>query len=525
MAEFVRRAVFSYSLASLYLLRSFNDFPFLRPSHETYWRQFPATPMYAALLLVPVLAVVIFAIVQWVAIWGERRLRARRLVDGLLVLSMLVPAAQIKHLLMEPNVSETTDAIVWSVVRLVIVSSAVVVFLHGKRGPYKVCVAIIMMVFPLYPVALIRAAMWKPVPAAPAAAQAKPGVLSQRVVWLVFDEADALALERIGTPGDLVLPEFDRLRGQSLSARNGYPAGPVTLLSIPSMLTGRRVSESRMRGAAELSLRWEGQKEWEIFGRQWTIFRGVRELGGNSGVTGWYHPYCRIFSSEVADCYFESNNSARDASEGGASLWKHMGNDLVVAANAFPLVGRTALLPPPLTEETSQSHAQRVENVVRRVAKQLTDTRLSFVLAHIPVPHLPVIYDRHTKAYSANGSYYDNLALADSVLGRLRRAMEESGVWDSTTVVVTADHSWRSPVGREQDPRVPFLIKFPKSMGAVYEYRAPVSTLVLSELTMQMLRGQIHSVDGAATWMKSKEIVIDKNKLLGKSVDFRNFEP
>lgn len=481
--------------------------------------------MYATLLLVAVLGVVIFGIVQWVASWGDDRLWARRLVDGLLVLSMIGPAHHIKSLFLQPSISVKTDVIVWAIVRLVIVICAIaVVFLHQRR-PYGAFVGLILVVSPLYPITLVRAAIWKPIPTDSAGARFQPGTLPQRVVWLLFDEADALALERAGTPSDLNLPEFDRMRNDSLYVKSAYPSGPVTLLSIPAMLTGRKLSDLRMHGPAEVFVRWEGKQDWEVFGRHWTLFRGVRELGGNSGVTGWFHPYCRVFFSELSDCYCEPFQSGRDWKDGGSPLWVYLRNDLIVAANAYPLVERLGLVPTTVSDEANQTHALRLENIVHHAMRQVTDPRLSFVLAHLPVPHLPAIYDRHTRSYSPSGSYYDNLALADSVLGRLRRAMEAAGVWDSTTVVVTADHSWRAPEGREQDPRVPFLIKFPKSMGAGYEYPAAVSTLVLSELTMQMLRGQLHSVEEAAAWMKSKGIVIEKSKLLGKGVDFRNFEP
>lgn len=525
VGEFFRRAVFSYSLASLYLLRSFNDFPYLRPPHEAYWRLVASTPMYATLLLVALLSVVIFGIVQWVASWGESRLRARRLVDGFLVFSMIGPAYQIKLLFLEPNVTEKVDAITWTIVRLVIISSAIAVTFLKQRRPYRVFVASILVVSPLYPISLLRAARWKQIPPTSAGAELQSGVSSRRVVWMLFDEADALSVERAGTPPDLELPEFDRLRADSLYVQNAYPAGAATLLSIPAMLAGRKVTGLRMRGPAELSVQWEGKPEWEMFGRQWTLFRGVRELGGNNGVAGWFHPYCRIFSSELADCYYEPFKLVRDSDEGGATIWANMRNDLIRAAISFPLVQRAGLLPSVAADERNRFHAQRLDRIEQRAKRQVTDPRLNFVLIHFPIPHNPYIYDRHTKSYSASGSYYDNLVLADMALGRLRRAMEQSGVWDSTTVVVTADHSWRVPVGREQDPRVPFFIKFPKSMGVPGPYAESVSTLVLAPLTMELLRGRLHSVEEAAAWMRSQHIVIESNKLLGKTVDFRDFEP
>ena len=40
--------------------------------------------------------------------------------------------------------------------------------------------------------------------------------------------------------------------------------------------------------------------------------------------------------------------------------------------------------------------------------------------------------------------YLDNLALADRILGELRQAMEQAGTWDSTTILISSDHWWRT---------------------------------------------------------------------------------
>ena len=43
-----------------------------------------------------------------------------------------------------------------------------------------------------------------------------------------------------------------------------------------------------------------------------------------------------------------------------------------------------------------------------------------------------------------SSSYVDNLALADKCLAGIRQTLEQTGQWDSSTVVVMGDHSWRT---------------------------------------------------------------------------------
>ena len=47
-----------------------------------------------------------------------------------------------------------------------------------------------------------------------------------RVVWIIFDEADyRMIFEQ--RPASLEMPEFDRLREESLSANNAISPGPI----------------------------------------------------------------------------------------------------------------------------------------------------------------------------------------------------------------------------------------------------------------------------------------------------------
>ena len=82
--------------------------------------------------------------------------------------------------------------------------------------------------------------------------------------------------------------------------------------------------------------------------------------------------------------------------------------------------------------------------------------------------------------------------------------MEQSGTWDSTTVIVTADHGWRETqiVGRKHDGRVPLLIKV-AGQDQHRQYDGTFSILVLKDLTLDFLRGQINSNQEIETRLES----------------------
>jgi hypothetical protein len=100
---------------------------------------------------------------------------------------------------------------------------------------------------------------------------------------------------------------------------------------------------------------------------------------------------------------------------------------------------------------------QREEEIVRfsflrtHALELAADRTAGLVLIHLPVPHPPAIYSRARGAFNAedSASYLDSLALADRTLGELRAALEQSGLWDRTAVLVSADHGWRTRLWRE----------------------------------------------------------------------------
>src|SRR5204862_1921656 len=84
-------------------------------------------------------------------------------------------------------------------------------------------------------------------------------------------------------------------------------------------------------------------------------------------------------------------------------------------------------------------HIRNVDAATSKALQFLTNSPAGLTLLHLPLPHLPGIYDaKHERLtlwqYSRNRGYLQNLVLADQLFGKLRRAMESAGTWDSTWV-------------------------------------------------------------------------------------------
>jgi hypothetical protein len=100
-------------------------------------------------------------------------------------------------------------------------------------------------------------------------------------------------------------------------------------------------------------------------------------------------------------------------------------------------------------------------------------------------------------------------------VGELRRALEQSGLWDRTALLITADHGlrpgawigrlgWTEELDRltgRQDPvTVPFILKLPgQTSPAVVE--KSFSNVLAADLGLAVLRGTISTSDQAAAWL------------------------
>ena len=130
------------------------------------------------------------------------------------------------------------------------------------------------------------------------------------------------------------------------------------------------------------------------------------------------------------------------------------------------------------------------------------------MLFHLFPPHATGIYLPEKDEFTIRDmdkvtGYFNNLVLADRTLAQLRQALEKSGEWDSTWVIVSADHSWRysREYDGQRDYRVPFLIDPPGKTEAV-TYSQPFNTAITRRLILAILQGQItNSTQAVADWL------------------------
>ena len=336
-----------------------------------------------------------------------------------------------------------------------------------------------------------------------------------RVVWLLFDEMDQ-RMTFSARPPTVQLPEMDRLRSQAIYASNAYPPAGRTYLSMLALLSGQLVSRSKPLDADELLITFAGTREAVRWRTQPNVFSKAREAGFSSAVVGWYFPYCRMITDSLTSCSWQVGVGPLD--DRGMTVSDCMVAQIQNVMEVTPFAAQLGLTRRLFTEGrarlTREKHLDAYLAILHDAKEAATDPDLDLVLVHWPIPHPPGIYDRSKDdfALGGGGNYLDNLELMDRALGEVRRSMEDTGTWETTTVLVTSDHSWRTELWGWQpfwtseeaadriDQRVPFLLKMAGQKEAM-TYEPAFNTVLTHDLLLALLRGKVCTPNSVVSWI------------------------
>lgn len=264
----------------------------------------------------------------------------------------------------------------------------------------------------------------------------KQAVPHRRIVWLLFDEMSQDQLVDHRWPR-LSMPNFDKLRRESVTYSKVTPDGYYTEEVLPSLLLGQPVAAIRSSVAGDLLLRHAPGAAWQAFDGDSTLFADAKKLHRTTGLVGSYNPYCRLLPQQLDVCWTELS-PFNDHLSGQKSTLEN------VVAPMDATWRRTFHLP----VEHTPTDAEKFHALVDAALELIRKEDIDFVFVHLPIPHPPGTYDRKTGRIVAAGSYLDNMALSDETLGVLQAALAQTASAPMTTLIVSSDHSWRVPLWR-----------------------------------------------------------------------------
>jgi hypothetical protein len=337
----------------------------------------------------------------------------------------------------------------------------------------------------------------------------------KRIIWILFDELSYDLVVDHKPPG-MEFPNFDKLRAQSVSFGNVNPVGFYTERIIPSLLAGQPIDKIRSDSDGRLWYTLQSQHGWIEYDPGKSLFALAEYGGWNPGVVGWFNPYCRIFTSVLTWCRSRpSVNGALPIEDLGASEQKSISANAMVLPRA--LVRKVRLRRDRSWELRLWETVDDYQSIMQDASDLIRNDQVRFLFIHMPVPHPPGIYDRHTHELCACGNYLDNLVLADESLGKLLREIDQSPSASQTTLIVSSDHSLRIPIWKqipiwsEEEERVTqghfdtrplFLVHFP-GQNSGKEILARLPELTEHDIVSAMLRLQMSDAKGLDTFLRS----------------------
>jgi hypothetical protein len=356
-----------------------------------------------------------------------------------------------------------------------------------------------------------------------AVASESTGVERPRIIWIVFDELSHEQVYERRFSG-LQLPAFDRLTEQATIFTNVIPAGIQTELVMTALMTGLSVDAVRPSSdEKELALH-SATGAWQRFDQHDTVFQDALNLNHKTGVAGWYVPYCRIMPDVLDSCFWTSNTATGNTMFPRGTVRSNMATPWIQFAGErlgrqlAPLVLQGGTI----EEFDAKAHIFDYVTLGDAADQILDDRSVGFVLIHLPIPHPGGIYDRVSGQFATeHSSYLDNLALADRFLGHIESRLRQSGQWDSSTIVLMGDHSWRTKLfwkrssdwrdeeqaasrGGGFDERPAYAVKLPEQRVGT-RIDAPFAALNTRSLFQLLLAQRIRSANELSAWVKRTE--------------------
>ncbi len=476
--------IIALSFANIIFYKYWSVIIYFNPSNSYYFKNFPSAKTYLAFIISELIA----GLVVWLGIKLLRYLNNKFILKASKVIFSLVVLNFFYELIW--NHAEKLE--VYGDIYHYLPTTLFVffiIYLLIKRKFIKTAAGASILIAP-FVLVIFGQAIWMMTNADfknTSETIANPLVIKQdkalpRAVWLLFDEMDQrFAFD--DRPKYVKLPEFDRFKNQAFYATNVTQTGDKTGKAIPSLFTGKIVQKTDTVNSSEMMITYKDASKAVKWSQEPDIFSEARKLGLKTALSGDGHPYSRILGHKIDYCQWYDDDWIPDPS---ASLWYNIYNQL-----AF-------LSPFDEGRRGSQIHSEIFNDAQNLVVNP--DYQLVFI--HFLIPHAPRINEKWGLINATQWGYFGNLELADQTFGSLRKSMEEQGLWEDTTILITSDHQWRKSdrIDGKKDPRVPFILKIAgEKNGTVYQ--SPFNAVLTKEVLLAILKKQIKTNYDLTEWL------------------------
>lgn len=321
-----------------------------------------------------------------------------------------------------------------------------------------------------------------------------------RVIVIFFDYWD-YHYTFVKHPDFVKTPNLAKLIDVSFIAHNVARTSSKTFTAIPSTLSGHRIDYAKRIAGDRLLTQYAAEYYPRIWHEQETMFSDARETGYNVGVVATaFHPVCRMFPQYISRCVIDDHPYDYEFK----TVFNRLDDVIHDTLWQVPPIRRV------LFGERKKFHSHwgihlKLSNI-NSLIEMSTDRDISFVYSHLFLPHAPNIWNSIKKEYMYENedepiNYFHSIVFLDKVIGRLRRQLEASGLWEETALVLTADTGnvgsqagngkiAFSKWGHDKKNRVPLIIHLPGD-DSRFDLNRRVSAQTLRPVVKRIMSGDL----------------------------------
>lgn len=330
-----------------------------------------------------------------------------------------------------------------------------------------------------------------------------------KVVFILFDEWD-YRLTFANRPAGIVLNEIDKLKSESVFFTNAYPPANNTLNSIPAITSGVMVNNVTPISKYDATLNTvNGEKT--TWSKLPSLFRTLKNENYSSGVLGSFVPYCNVLGEDIDECLWYAQSAQENSY--GTSLFEKLINQnrTLIESPRFSPFGQSLYV---------KEHIKRYNAIIADTMTMLSNDDHELVYLHLPIPHPPFIYNKSkgdlSLANNKDSGYVDELELVDRTIHDIRTLLNEKGMLNRVTLILTSDHWFRFATyyDGKKDHRVPLIIKFPDHNKGI-NYSAKINTVGIGDVIFNVVNGKICSPDELITYLSKNRVSGDPVEMPG----------
>lgn len=391
-------------------------------------------------------------------------------------------------------------------------------------------VATVMIPFALWRTAHALYHLLEP-PSFHAAAKGPPHAHSRTtpswIVWLVFDEMDQFAAFEDPANARL-MSSLHAFRRSAFYATRAHQPSDYTSIAIPMYLTGLVAVGERWAGQTGLEIRFAGRESYTAWWRERTLLEDAVEVGHAVGLLGHFHPYCKLFGNLASACASFPACAAADFKTWLATSEARSFSQSAKfeALRLFPLPSRRARYDGKrfraadwmLVDRAIEIQSGCLAEVTATLRQWLHASIATFYFVHLPIPHPPSLPSCPELRCDHNVpfGYVGNLHCSDHLFDEVRSELVRQGRWETSTVIVTSDHSvrpwWKNmaqltpsldrAIRLRKEPTVPFLIKLPGQNQSL-AYHQPFNGVLLHGIVQGILKGTIRKPEDISQYLEA----------------------